>query len=413
MKNRLKLLLPDFGEKIFRGYSQQGFAHFLIVVVIAAAAGVVLLYFYKDNFNFKPFQPQSNIDQACCLKCHNIANPENEASGSSKEEKSCLESTDLGKECKDFFQKNPERGKECSNSQLETLAIPTATPGKGEEGNNGGLGGLFGKLTGQKCDHEYVWWRDMEEIEKRFKDKKWSGTLTGESYCPNGDGYEYKVQVKDLHIVFDSDLDGLLKSSRGYKKANIWTPCSDEAFYGGLGLKTKGSATITYSTFKNQSKASSMSGVCGYTCTVTNNPIPFNLIGKIMFTDEGLVVVNTAEKIGVDTQKLLETCGQENSNCDEEKILNDTQIKMEGYCRGNYCNDEPFSCTMNKDDDCEHNWHVSELLVEGDVNDEEGGREVEFVNNDRDLKFKKYLGTCDGDGGERKNYLTGTLTLSN
>jgi hypothetical protein len=148
-------------------------------------------------------------------------------------------------------------------------------------------------------------------------------------------------------------------------------------------------------------KAAHYSGICHFTCAVTNNPIPFNVRGRIFFTDEGIKLGLNAEKIGVNIDEILERCGQEDSNCDENALVNDIQIDMKGSCNGSYCNGDPFHCVMNNNDDCGNNWQVNEIIGEGDI---------ELVN-DKDIKLNAHTGSCSVGDSDKDFSLTGTLQL--
>lgn len=391
-------------EGLVRQPRQSGFAHLLLIIVVVIAVGIVGVLFYKrDDLNFGFWLPGSDLERVCCLECHNLVNPENKSSEENGDQKSCLKDADLSQECKEFFEKNPERETQCSNSELQVLTpSPTPTPKDQTSGDVGGLGNLFGDFFGQKCDHEYVWWRDLEEIEKKFKDKVWSGEFLGDYVSPDGSGYTYTVKVDDLHIVFDSEFNTFLETARSFKQLNAWTPCSQEAYYGSLGAKMAGSGSVTYSVFNKATKAASATGICDWKCTVTNNPIPINLIGRIIFTDEGVKLAVDKEKIGVDTAALLERCGQEDSSCDPDQVLEEIEIDMTGYCQGFYCNDDPYYCTMNSGDECSDNWQLNEIVAEGDV---------EFLN-EKDMKLTNSIGASYVGDAEKEAFLTGILYLS-
>jgi len=345
-------------------------------------------------------------DKQCCAECQKFAiDLDNQ--------KTCVKSEKLSEECKAYFEKNPDKERECAKSNLwvsffEFLGL-WQKPGGAD---NGGLGQWFG-IT---CDKPYVWWRDLEEIERRFNGKTWSGTFSADLHDQERDGYSYDVKISGLHMVFDSSVEPFIKSDQSFKnkKVNIWTPCTDESFLGFMGIKMEGSGTITYSIFKDAIVRGG-GGDCGgpggmvntSICTLTNNPIVVNIKGRIFFADSGARLALYPLKLGVNEEEILASCGQETSNCDTDELLNKFELKLEGYCDGAFIFGQGFHCAMNKDDcPCGDNWNVNEIVGEG---------LAEFVS-DRDIRLNENESTniatfFQGDS-EKRAYLTGTLYLN-
>jgi len=363
---------------------------FLIVIVLIALIGTGL--YFQHRFGNKNIV--ADINKQCCEECQKFAT-------GSDDQRTCIGSENLSEECRRYFEKNPDKEKKCFKgsflvSLLEFLGLR-------EKPSDSGLGQWFG----QTCSKPYIWWRDLEEIEKRFKDKTWSGTFSADLHDQEGDGYNYSVKISGLHMVFDSDVETLIKSDQSFKKVNIWTPCTDEPFLGFMGLKMEGAGEITYSVFENEEQLG-----CGgldethpTICVVTNNPIIVNVKGKIYFSDEGTRLALHPLKPGVNEEEILAACGEDPDSCDVEEILKKSKISLEGYCDGTcQLSHAKIHCLMN-DDTCGE-WNVKEIIGEGLV-DFVDGRDIR-LNEDESTNIATFF---HGDS-EKKAYLTGTLYLN-
>jgi len=373
-----------------------------IIFILIFSFGVMLLlgWVLLKWWQILPLSLNS-IEESCCRECLDFISK-------TPDSEKCLDNPKIKEECREFFEKNPDKEKKCAKSiswiswlkYLKFWEKPSGT-------DNSGLGQWFGKT----CDKPYAWWRDLEEIEKRFNGKTWSGTFSADLHNQEGDGYSYSVKISGLHMVFDSDVETFIKTDQSFKnkKVNIWTPCTDESYLGFVGIKMEGIGEITYSIFKNEIQLS-----CGgldethpTTCVVTNNPIIVDIRGKIYFTDEGIKLFLLPAKPGVNMEEIFSSCGEDLNSCDTEELLDKMDIRLEGYCDGTcQMSGDRIHCVMNKDDICGYNWNVKETMGEG---------LVEFVN-ERDIRLNEnesnHIGSSFIGDSEKKYYITGTLYLN-
>ncbi len=255
-----------------------------------------------------------DIEEKCCQECLNFII---EAQDSQK----CLDNPEISDQCREFFEKNPDKEKSCLAGEIIIPPVkPPVSPPPAGDGFK--PGDIFGK-----CDQPYVWWKDFEEIEKKFKGKKWSGALI--SNYPYS--YTITLKVEELKINFES-LKDVIAATKSAKQAGQWTPCDP---YGllvrtapiGGGIEVVGSATVDYSTPMINPSTIGPSGRSGtWTCFVTNDPIPVKILGNMYFTDKGFLMSSTVISAGCQADNMLDLYLEETppEGC--------TGLKLEGYC---------------------------------------------------------------------------------
>jgi len=118
----------------------------------------------------------AGIEKTCCEDClgYILKTP-----GSEK----CSANPKLSKECSEFFEKNSDKEKECLEGAL--VALPGTVPGQ--------------EVQNQETAQYY-------EFKKKYENKKWRGTMSGESATTMGGmkcTQKYSARIDEMRMIFN------------------------------------------------------------------------------------------------------------------------------------------------------------------------------------------------------------------
>jgi len=197
----------------------------------------------------------------------------------------CLANLEISKECREFFEKNPVKDKECMAGKIVTIPdiIPPGTviPGK------------------EKQDQETA---QFYEMKRKYENKKWRGTLKGEEVATNPviGGYTktYTARIDEMRMIFNGPYGDPALLHNGELLSSIEI--------GGKAILESAHISIT----------------CGE-LNVEISSFPFNLAGGVSFSD-GTINFGAADPEAHKDFKVLyvTTCepGQEPFYGDDEPL---------------------------------------------------------------------------------------------
>lgn len=232
----------------------------LAILALAFCFGAVLISGCTLPQWLQISQTDTDIEKTCCQECL-VFVPETPGA------ENCLSNPGISKQCHGFFSKNPTKDEECMEGKINTLSdviIP----------------------DGERQDEETA---QYYEFKKKYENKKWRGTMSGEAITTMGGAGScketYTAQIEEMRMIFNG------------------SPSSPDLLRNGellSSIEIGGKAVL---------ESAHRSCTCGE-INVEISSFPFNLAGGVNLS-EGTINFGAAEPEADEEFKdfYIETCG--------------------------------------------------------------------------------------------------------